>query len=311
MTPARRYRQQGVTLVEVAIAMTIMGIIMAGALELYSRAHAQQELDATYDNIDTVTEALSVYVEGKGRLPCPADPSADEKTFGQERKACDQTTRNGILPFVTLGISRQAAMDGWGRYYTYAVSPVFARTNDRSGAIADNGKIHGRCRHKGWVDPGDRYNRNAIKARFCCADQSPPAFDVDSDLIILHTTGGALSPVRSPGISNSYDDLTRSTTTRTGNTDVPFIDTTPVEAPAFVLVSHGKDGRGAWLGNGTDHKYNSPDSGPELTNANNGQVFVDGPWNLVPGPAYYDDIVRWMSQDSIMAAHGARSCAYP
>ena len=95
----------------------------------------------------------------------------------------------------------------------------------------------------------DRYSRNAIKARFCCADQAAPVFDVDSDLIILHTNGGAaLSPVRTPGTMNNYDDLTKTTTYSRGGASVPFMDTTPIEAPALVLVSHGRSRQGCVAG---------------------------------------------------------------
>ena len=58
-------------------------------------------------------------------------------------------------------------------------------------------------------------------------------------------------------------------------------------------------------------RSNPPDSGPEYKNADGDQIFVDGPWNLKPGPDYFDDIVRWMTQDGIIAAHGALSCQYP
>ncbi len=304
-------KQAGMTLAELAIALTVLGLIMGGALDLYNRAHGQREITATYENIDAITDALSVYAASAGRLPCPADPAADEKTLGHERAACDANTREGILPFATLNIPRNIAMDGWGRYFTYAVSPVFARRNGQDQGLADTGKVHGRCRHPGWVKPDERYNRNAIKARFCCADQSPPVFDTDSDLIIVHTDGTNLSPVRTPGIRDNYDDLTKTTVMRRGDADIPVIDASPIEAPAFVLVSPGKDGRGAWLGNGTNNRFNPPDSGPELNNANGDQIFVDGPWNLKPGPDYFDDIVRWMTQDGVMAAHGALSCQYP
>lgn len=332
MTPSsfipKSAKEQGMTLVEVAIAVCVLGIMMAGALDVQARVGRQQQIDATYDNMDAVIQALSIYVETAGRLPCPADPAAGDVTTGWERGVktedlqvaaghfpaghCDPKTRNGIVPYMTLGLPRQTALDGWGRYFTYAVSPVFARSNDQAAAAADTGKVHGRCRHPGWVSPYDRYNRNAIKARFCCADQQSPAFDNDTDLIITHTAGGAaLSPVRTPGDKSNYDDLTKTTTFTSGETNVPFMDTTPIEAPALVLISHGPDGKGAWLGNGTANRYDPPESGPELNNASDGQVFVDGPWNLVPGPAYFDDIVRWMTQDGIIAAHGALSCNYP
>ena len=320
--------QQGITLVEVALSVAITGILMSGALMVHERAQAQRQFEATYDNMDAIVQALSVYAETAGRLPCPADPAASDEMTGWERGvpqsvvktgagpvpagACDQKTREGIVPFMTLGLPRQTAMDGWGHFYTYAVSPVFTRKNDQSASAADAGRVHGRCRHAGWVNPSDRFNRNAIKARFCCADQTLPAFDVDSDLIILHTAGGAaLSPVRTPGIKGNYDVLTKATTALIGGTDVPVIDVTPVEAPAFVLVSHGPDHKGAWLANGTDHRFDPPQAAPELQNADGDQVFADGPWSLKPGPEHFDDIVRWMTQNGIIAAHGALSCSYP
>lgn len=322
-----RDMQQGITLVEVAIAVAVMGMLMAGAIDINQRAQKQQQIDVTQDNMDEIIQALSVYVETAGRLPCPADPAATGIVFGWERGVapadlqvdaghfpaghCDQTTREGIIPFLTLDLPVRTALDGWGRYFTYAVSPVFARRNDQAAEPADTGKIHGRCRHPGWVSPADRYNRNAVKARFCCADQLTPVFDVDSDLIILHTAGGALSPVRTSGTTDNYDSLDRTTTVNVGDFAVPSIDPTPVETPALVLVSHGPDGKGAWVGNGSAKRFDLPESGPQLQNANGTQVFVDGPWNLTPGPNYFDDIVRWMTQDGIMAAHGALSCQYP
>jgi prepilin-type N-terminal cleavage/methylation domain-containing protein len=321
-----RSKENGFTLIEIAIAVAILGVIMGGALELYGRVHAQQQIQITYGNMDAVVDALSVYVETAGRLPCPADPAAQDATFGWERGVkpselprgaehfpvghCDQKTGNGIIPFMTLGIPASVARDGWGRYYTYAVSPVFAQANDQIGAPSGTGKVHGRCRHPGWVSPSERYNRNAIKARFCCADQLPQAFDSDTDLFITHTAGGpALSPLRTS--KDHYDDLAKTTTTVIDGAEIPVMDTSPIAAPAFVLLSHGPDGRGAWLGNGTNNRFNPPESGPEYTNASGDRIFVDGPWQLAPGPKYFDDIVRWMTQDGIMAAHGGLSCSYP
>lgn len=250
-------RQSGITLVEVAISVAIVGILMGGALELQQRARAQRQLESTYDNMDAITQALSIYVETAGRLPCPANPAVSDASFGWERGVkpadlqgshpptgtCDGTTRDGIVPFMTIGLPLQTARDGWGNFYSYAVSPVFTRKNDQTSAAADTGKVHGRCRHPGWVNAFDRYNRNAIKARFCCADQAAPTFDVDSDLIILHTSGGAaLSPVRTPGTMHNYDDLTKTTTYSKGDASVPFMDTTPIEAPEGLQTVAGEPG---------------------------------------------------------------------
>ena len=99
------------------------------------------------------------------------------------------------------------------------VSPVFARRNDQSrldkssnGNLLndkDTGLIHGRCRHRGWTDDAElilKQNRNAIKARFCCADQEPahpdyvPALNIvyppGTDILIEYTDGNQISRAR-------------------------------------------------------------------------------------------------------------------
>src|ERR1700686_1191956 len=137
--------QSGITLVEIAISVAIIGILRGGALELQQRARAKRQFESTYDNMDAVVQALSIYVETAGRLPCPADPAVSDASFGWERGVkvadlagnhpptgtCDAKTREGIVPFVTIGLPVQTARDGWGNFYSYAVSPVFPRQNDQ------------------------------------------------------------------------------------------------------------------------------------------------------------------------------------
>src|ERR1039457_5917646 len=77
--------QSGITLVEIAISVAIIGILMGGALELQQRARAQRQFESTYNNMDTIIQALSIYVETAGRLPCPADPAVSDASFGWER----------------------------------------------------------------------------------------------------------------------------------------------------------------------------------------------------------------------------------
>lgn len=321
------FRTEGFTLVEVALSTAILGIILAFSISLYSRATEQAKVQTTYDRMDAIVQALSVYVETADRIPCPADPAVNTSMFGWERGvtaasvqvgagrfptgACDATNRAGIVPFLTLGLSDQTARDGWGNYFTYAVSPVFSRSNDQTGTAADTGKIHGRCRHAGWASRFDSFNRNAVKARFCCADQLAPTYDVNTDLVIRATAGGTvISPQRTAGTTANYDLIYVTTTKKAGTDIYPVIDTTPIEAPAFVLVSHGKNGLGAYLGNGTAAKYSAPVTANEIENANGDGVFVDSTPSSAPA-SYYDDIVRWMTQDGIIAAHGALSCQYP
>ena len=185
---------RGFTLLELAIALAIAGVVTGAAIELYSRAESQRKYTVTHDRMDAIVQALSVYAETAGRVPCPGDPAAAGSLFGWERGVtnanlrldadqfpigtCDAATREGIIPFSTLSLPPETAIDGWGHYFTYAVSPVFSQANDSSfgpnDAInttgkADPGTVHGRCRHFGWVSIETPDNRNSVKARFCPA----------------------------------------------------------------------------------------------------------------------------------------------
>lgn len=359
--------ESGLTLIELSIALIILGLITAAGINLYNQAETQRQTRLTYEHMDEIVNALSIYAETSGRIPCPGDPAVNNITFGWERGvalvdlnvgsgrfpvgACNSANNEGIVPFLSLNLTDDIARDGWGRYFTYAVSPQFSRTNDQShlpsnviNNAADIGTVHGRCRTEGWAARFDSHNISAVKARFCCADQSSAAvnnnqtiFSDGTDLIITHTAAGeVLSPARSatgiasprvgipvPNIGDSYAFLTTTTlSTATGNTLPVAISSTqsPILTPAFVLVSHGKNGAGAYLGNNGAGRYNvAGESAKEAINADGSpgaaallrQTFIDGPINTAPGAAYFDDIVRWMTQDSLIAAHGAISCQYP
>jgi prepilin-type N-terminal cleavage/methylation domain-containing protein len=359
--PRKCASERGMTLIEVSVALMVMGTIIGGALAFYTSADQQRRQQRTYDNMDRIVRALSVYAESAGRVPCPADPSLSDQRFGWERNvtmaqlqvgankyptgSCDTTNFEGIVPFMTLNLDDSVARDGWNRYFTYAVSPQFARSNDQShnvdGSIntaSDVGTIHGRCRSEGWVGRYDGHNISAVKARFCCADQgftgggnyatepwNALRFDNTTDLVINHTAGGALSPVRdavdATPTTGSYQFMTVTNLDATGKLPAAMKNEagTRILAPAFVLISYGLDGAGAYLANGTSGRYNTTAiSAAEAENTNfatgnalEKRTYTDGPANRANGAAYYDDIVRWMTQDALMAAHGALSCQYP
>jgi type II secretory pathway pseudopilin PulG len=363
-------RNHGITLLEVAIGLLCLGVMMAGGIALYNGIQQQRRFLVTHEHMDEIVSALSIYAETAGRVPCPSDPSATDITFGWEENLtingvvavpqsnalnvtngqfptgkCNAANNEGIVPFMTLNLPYNIAQDGWGRYFTYAVSPQFSRTNDQShlptgavNTVPDVGAIHARCRTEGWAGRFDGNNISAVKARFCCDDQqtngwNATAFSNATDLIIKFTNlATTLSPQRDvnsnlpANYTNNngaggtvYDSLT---STVLSNVVVPGGLPTaissvqsPILTPAMVLISHGPNGRGAYLANGTKNRYSPPLPGPlEALNAAPGvsqKTFYDGPANLKQGAKYFDNIVRWMTQDSLMAAHGALSCQYP
>ena len=96
----------------------------------------------TQGKIDKISRAIDFYATQNYRVPCPAAPNMTITTqpFGYESgsgAAGDQTPdgcsttansiTNGIVPWKTLGLPVDLAIDAWGNYITYAVSPAFTR----------------------------------------------------------------------------------------------------------------------------------------------------------------------------------------
>lgn len=238
-----RKNQKGFTLMELAVGLLVASLIMAAGLHVYNAGKNQDAVLLTNKRMDRLIQVLAQYADANGRLPCPADPSIDDELFGWERgvdqalvadvvtprppevETCrhwapagaDEHLPEGIVPFLSLGLKDEDARDGWGRYFTYAVSPVFAQINDETSddpvtptIEQDTGDVHVRCLNPAWMEHiddgigalgvagdgavnGDEVfdNMSAIKAKFCCArDGDTVAFDTTTDLEITFASNG-------------------------------------------------------------------------------------------------------------------------
>ncbi len=169
---ANRNKRDGFSLIEVAIGLLIIGIIIGPMINEWGVYKKQQEYAVSTGNIATIKTALQKYVLNTGTYPAPADPglASSNANYGKETSltlaalllvACapDKTVvckatgyRNtdgtggndpvliGDLPFATIGLPKNYAVDGYGRKFTYAVSGNL--TDKYAGAFGDgNGVI--------------------------------------------------------------------------------------------------------------------------------------------------------------------------
>ncbi len=155
---AQRANRVGFTLIELAIVLTIIAVIMGGGLSIYADKLQAGRVEETRNRLDRVEDALKLYVQTYGTLPCPArgDAGIDEVSsnpFGRQdcagghpnayyafgngtrAAACwgsgnvDQAryTLVGVVPTRTLSIPDAYAFDGWNNRIMYVVDNNYTR----------------------------------------------------------------------------------------------------------------------------------------------------------------------------------------
>ena len=121
MNSSRRGRQDGFTLVELAVVIAIVGLILGAFLAPLRAQIEATRVRETERMLGEIRQALIGYAITRGALPCP-DVAADG-IDGAAPTACTGTALEGILPFQALGVPRA---DAWGRLFRYRVTREFS-----------------------------------------------------------------------------------------------------------------------------------------------------------------------------------------
>ena len=140
-----RLRQQGFTLVELAVVFTIVALLLASLLYTLSAQTEQRAQDDTRRRLEQARELVLSFAVVNGRLPCPArsaNTTTPSTTAGDEvRNASEQCIGDsvedyyggsnagvmlGLLPARTIGFTQVDAagfaVDAWGNRIRYAVA---------------------------------------------------------------------------------------------------------------------------------------------------------------------------------------------
>jgi prepilin-type N-terminal cleavage/methylation domain-containing protein len=132
-------RSKGFSLVELAVALAIIALLIAGALIPLSTQMDVRNAADTRRSMESIREAIIGFAQANGRLPCPADgtvPAGGADAAGRPAGAEQLTPTTlpppataactnsfGVVPWTTLGVPET---DSWGRRFSYWVSPIFA-----------------------------------------------------------------------------------------------------------------------------------------------------------------------------------------
>jgi type II secretory pathway pseudopilin PulG len=256
--------QRGVSLTLLAVVLlAIVAAIVAFTLLSRGRNDAQREAD-TRQRFARVDAALISFVSLNQRLPCPADPSQDtglEVPVGGSATCTLPGFPAGTLPWSTLGMSRDDAFDSWGWKISYRVY---------------TGNFGSLTQAKG----ASMVNCDTAET----AQTAVTALDGNS--------GGGLCQA-------TFDTPPASYLANKGLTINDF-GTLHADA-AYVLVSHGPSGLGAYTSTGT--RKTLPTSANELANTQ-----VTGPFvaaaastGLAPDDVnHFDDVLDYVSLSDLI-----------
>ena len=121
-----KQRMHGFTIAEMAVVVVVMAVVMTSSLKLLNSQLSNAAIQQTRDKQAEIRRALVHFLRTNGRLPCPdtkrvpATPPPD----GLEVAPCFATSEQGfgVVPWQTLGLGRDRAIDGWGSYMSYRVA---------------------------------------------------------------------------------------------------------------------------------------------------------------------------------------------
>lgn len=285
---SRRSRAGGFSLIEISIVLIIAGLALGAGLAVLGPQLKERNYTRTQEQLQRTADAIVAFAVGNGRLPCPATPTSNghESWCVAPTGACVESTstaallsgrgrcaagvtvpvQQGTVPARSLGLPEQSPagtlVDAWAGTITYAVTPVSVTVslNTATWTYPQGGSCTAALPCHPWTQPG------ALRSAYF--DHAATPNWTTSFTVTASTICGT-----SAGITTS------------GCGTAPLVGTA-----VFVLLSRGANWGAA-----------SPPG--ETANADGDRVFVLRPRATnadPPSPAYFDDLLVWVTPSALL-----------
>lgn len=288
------------------IILLILGLmaVILGA-RIYDSKLGLDQREVTEAHMRRIQEALVNFASLNQRLPCPADGSgtdgaeaatpAGPPTAGSPVAFSTCTFTDGVVPWTTLALRQPEALDGWGRRISYRVfSGTSGVTQLRYVSLAVPPRIVGGVSNIDCNASLGAPIDNALDGGDYCKPATGPAPGGSPP---PNTPAQYLAaPGRGPMLVVQDQGATRN-------------------GLAFVLVSHGETGYGAFSAQGGIGRTQSPSgAGKEIVNAGaGGEYWIQShspPDIDVSNAAHFDDVVVYMTFSELVARANLKARSY-
>jgi hypothetical protein len=116
----------GMTLIDLAIFMTVLGLLAVPLIQQYNDMMTTRGQDITQNNNIKIRKAIDDFYFITGRYPCPSNITLPRNDPNYGRQFCGGApivgqVRTGGVPFVDLRLPESASFDGWNNRIQYTV----------------------------------------------------------------------------------------------------------------------------------------------------------------------------------------------
>lgn len=264
-----RQRQQGYNLIEMAIALVVLGLLLGGALVPLQTRYLQAQVNSAKTQLTDAKSAVLAYAlrhktvtrifraahdsvtynipAGRPYLPCP-DTDADGlenrtaitvaaglRTPTLVMGVCEE--QKGLLPWKTLGLKN---LDPWGNHLTYRVDMAYSNQVLGFDELTD----------ADVVDRQVALTTNAGSTEFIYQPRGNAGNGGGLVCDTFYDVSGAAGDCPNEGMTNLLGGIVSTATLKLGAREIPaYAPATRkggiVEGVVFVILSHGRNGWGA------------------------------------------------------------------
>jgi len=249
--------QRGVSILFVAVVLIVVAAASLAFLALTRTSTGIDRSNETTSHLAKIANALEQFASVSERLPCPANPTldtGDAEPDAASAGAACTFAANGTVPWRTLGLRREDAFDAWGWKISYRAY------SDPIGAPNPIG-----------------LTRAGGASMVHCDTAEPAPAGVDPVTRLCRATHDTTEAQFLSGKGLAVNDFG-----------------TAVTDAAYVLVSHGPSGLGAYTTSGTQ-KTPLPSSADETSNLGAGPFVAKAAVSTVsPEDAtHFDDVLAY------------------